>query len=93
MADILTGLSLLTVVAVIYGVNLKRSRRHGERAWPSGHPWSGLTISLLAIACLWRGFAGQAAASLGMVNVLAALSASCWIVDEIRRQWGPDRIR
>lgn len=49
--QIFAGLVMAAIVVFMYGQAL----HHGR--WPIGHPWSGLTVSLLATLTFFGGFA------------------------------------
>ena len=81
----LLALLLVGTVAFVYTY-----ARLARRAWPSGHPWSGLALLLLSAGVLLQGNAATAAPSVyaGSCFVLAILSAIVWLVGTRRKPRG-----
>lgn len=70
------GIGMLVLVAGVYAAALS------EGGLPPGHPWSGITLTLLAIRSLvWplpAGSAGRSSALRAVVLALAMASAVAW---------------
>ncbi|HPF41008.1 MAG TPA: hypothetical protein P5081_23270 [Phycisphaerae bacterium] len=77
MLNTITGVALLTVVALVYGVNWLRRRRDKRHPMPAGHPWSGLALTLIGGSFLWAGNAERPT----WHAVVALVGALCWLVD------------
>ncbi|MDP2310497.1 MAG: hypothetical protein Q8P18_31050 [Pseudomonadota bacterium] len=72
------GIVLLGLVLWVYSGALERDR------WPPGHPWSGLTLSLLGLSALlwpsprWAEASPASRAARIVVAILALVGALLW---------------
>ena len=76
--SLLVGFFLLFVIALNYFL---ARRRNG---WPSGHPWSGLSLFLFAMVSLAWGFQldNQFGSLLQTICLVAIVTAVAWICTE-----------
>ncbi|MCA9255720.1 MAG: hypothetical protein KDA33_08770 [Phycisphaerales bacterium] len=77
MLNTITGATLLTVVAIVYGANWMARRRDKRHPTPAGHPWSGLALTLIGGSFLWGGDTERPT----WHAVVALVGVFCWLVD------------
>lgn len=73
---------LVVSVLFTYGLCFRTSKLTGKK-WPSGHPWSGITLLLLATLFAVEAYHWQLSVALAWgLKICTAIMAVVWIVSD-----------